>query len=152
MASAYAILTIAAAWRGVAWAGFAILAGLGLTVAARVALDPAVHFAAFGLIWCGIGAAIAARGEGVIAALLIASGLCYLGAEVSGANAPGWSYWFRASDAFGLAALAVVWSGGDDGMVRLRRAALRLAYRRGNRNRRADTGLALLAETKGKGP
>jgi hypothetical protein len=128
----YGALACLAAWRGIAWAGLAILAGLCLTIAARLALDPAAQFAAFGLIWCGIGAFVAVRGEGVIAALLIASGLCYFGADASGAVAPGWSNWFRASDAFGLAALMVVACGGDDGLVRAVRAALRLADHRGN--------------------
>lgn len=152
----YAALTALAGFlahhtRGPAWAAWAIMAGLWLTFAARLVFAPDLQFVAFGLIWCGIGAFIAIRGEGIAATLLIASGLCYLGAEVGGAVSPGWSYWFRLADILGLAALVTVAAGGDDGMARLRRKAVALAHHRGNRGARAYHRVAVLEKAQGKG-
>lgn len=140
-----------AAWRGLTWAGIAILAGLALTVAARLAVDPSIHFVAFGLIWCATGALVAMRGEGAIAALLIASGLCYFGAEISEASAPGCSRWFMASDALGIAAVIVTAVGGDSGLARLHHSIRRLVRSRGNRSYRPYARMAMLAKEKGKG-
>jgi hypothetical protein len=140
--SAYAALTLAVIafarmTGGPSWAGGFILIGLALTVAARLLLDPAVLFLALSLIWVVVGVLIAARGEGLVSVVLIASGLCYLGAEIIRADAPGLSMWFRAADSFGLAALVTVAAGGDGGIYRL---AYRLRRSLGGGDRARHSG------------
>lgn len=137
---------------GPAWAAVAICGGLAATATARVAVSTEVLFLAFALIWVTVGTFVAVRGQGVIAILLLSSGLCYLGAQLASASVPGWSVWFRAADTFGLAALLGVLAGGDDGIGRMvRRARLRLGA--GDRSGAAGglARVATLEEQAGKG-
>ena len=155
--AAYAALALAAtlcarALHGPAWAGVAVLAGLALTTGARLVVSPDLLFLAIALIWVSVGAFVATRGEGAIAAFLIASGLCYLGAQLANADAPGWSRWFTAADVAGLVALACVSAGGDDGISALaRRFRRRLGAGRGPGPDRASAFVAVLEKTPGKG-
>ncbi len=120
------VVSLAArALHGPTWAGLYVIAGLLLTALARISIAPEVIFLALALIWVGVGAAVSIRGEGAIALLLVASGLCYGGAQVAGAAVPGWSLWFRAADTLGIVALLGVLAGGDNGLRALAHSARR---------------------------